>query len=118
MRKSLTKNQILKKKTEIDRIFKQGDIVSCRGMRLVTIGNNLFSDRFIIIPAKKFGNSIQRNKIRRQMKELFRLYSNRVQNSEFATCKDIALVIYPGKVLDYTQLKSNFYNLLDQVYLK
>ena len=39
--------------------------------------NTLGFDRFIVIPARKYGNSVQRNRIRRQMKEIFRLYPER-----------------------------------------
>ncbi len=117
MRRSLTKQVILRNRHDIDRIFRQGKSYSCRGMRLIALQNSLGFDRFIIIPAKKYGNSVERNRIRRQMKEVFRLYEKRVMpNSENSTIgHDYALVVYPGKVSSYSLLESNFHSLLDRV---
>ena len=115
MRRSLTKNFIIRKKHEIDRIFRQGQSFSCKGMRLVVIENELGYDRFIVIPAKKYGNSVQRNRIRRQAKEIFRLCDNRIMSEDNKTGRDIALVVYPGKVSSYSLLESDFHSLLDRV---
>ena len=110
MRRSLSKIDIIRRKQDIDRIFKQGRRVSCKGMRLMILENTLGFDRFIVVPARRYGNSVQRNRIRRQMKEIFRLYPGRVlQNDEKTTGRDIALVVYPGKVSPY------FQSLLDRV---
>lgn len=83
----------------------------------MVIENDLFFDRFIVIPARKYGNSVERNRIRRQMKELFRLYPERVMfDEENPTAgHDIALVVYPGKVSSYSLLESDFHSLLDRV---
>jgi len=120
MRRSLTKTEILRSKHDIDRIFKQGRLVSCKGMRLLAIGNNLSFDRFIIIPAKHYGNAVERNKLRRRAKEIFRLYPDRRLKNDLAASGskglDIVLVVYPGKVLDYSLLESRFSSLLDRIY--
>ena len=83
----------------------------------MVIENSFCYDRIIVIPARKYGNSVKRNKIRRQMKELFRLYPERVMFDEEnpTTGHDIALVVYPGKVLPFSLLESNFYSLLDRI---
>ena len=73
-------------------------------MRLMILENTLGFDRFIVIPARKYGNSVQRNRIRRQMKEILK-----------TTGRDIALVVYPGKVSSYSLLESDFHSLLDRV---
>ena len=113
MRRSLSKIDIIRRKQDIDRIFKQGRRVSCKGMRLMILENTLGFDRFIVVPARRYGNSVQRNRIRRQMKEIFRLYPGRVlQNDEKTTGRDIALVVYPGKVSSYSLLESDFHSLL------
>ena len=116
MRRSLSKIDIIRRKQDIDRIFKQGRRVSCKGMRLMILENTLGFDRFIVIPARKYGNSVQRNRIRRQMKEIFRLYPGRIlPDDEKTTGRDIALVVYPGKVSSYSLLESDFHSLLDRV---
>ena len=62
-------------------------------MRLMILENTLGFDRFIVIPARKYGNSVQRK----------------------TTGRDIALVVYPGKVSSYSLLESDFHSLLDRV---
>ncbi len=95
-------------------------MVSCKGMRLLAIGNSLSFDRFIIIPAKHYGNAVERNKLRRRAKEIFRLYPERKIKSDLAASGsaglDIVLVVYPGKVLDFSLLESRFISLLDRIY--
>ena len=78
--------------------------------------NTLGFDRFIVIPARKYVTSVPRNRIRRQMKEIFRLYPGRIlPDDEKTTGRDIALVVYPGKVSSYSLLESDFHSLLDRV---
>lgn len=83
----------------------------------MVVDNNLGFDRFIIIPAKHYGNAVERNKLRRRAKELFRLYPKRNMDGQdsISTAHDIALVVYPGKVSSYSLLESDFYKLLDRI---
>ena len=53
--------------------------------------NTLGFDRFIVVPARRYGNSVK------------------------TTGRDIALVVYPGKVSSYSLLESDFHSLLDRV---
>ena len=120
MRRSLSKTEIIRRQQDIDRIFKQGKRISCKGMRLIAIENEFSFDRFIVIPAKHYGNAVQRNLVRRRCKEIFRLYEGRRMLSnevEDKTIKgrDIAVVVYPGKVLDFALLESELHSLLDRL---
>ena len=116
MRRSLTKTEIIRKKEEINRIFRQGRSVSCMGMRLISLSNHLGFDRIIVIPAKHFGNSVQRNKARRRAKEVFRNYAMRISSEDPVEDEghDYALVLYPGKVSTFSLLESGFTELLDR----
>ena len=67
MRRSLSKIEIIRRRQDIDCIFKHGRKVSCKGMRLMILENTLGFDRFIVIPARKYGNSVQRNRIKRPL---------------------------------------------------
>ncbi len=113
MRRNLTKIEILRNKNDINRIFDEGKKYSSSGMRLISLNNNLGFDRIIIIPKKHFGTAVERNKARRRAKEVFRNYSKRhiedKQNS-----KDYVLLMYPGKVSDFSLLESNFVSMLDR----
>ena len=117
MRRSLTKSEIIRKKEDIDRIFKKGKSFYSEGMRLIVLDNSLDFDRFIVIPAKRFGNAVQRNTVRRRAKEVFRLYSGRLsagQSSQSGKGRDMVLVVYPGKVSDYSTLESGMLKALDR----
>ena len=114
--RSLTKTELLRKKDDIDRIFKYGDKFSCLGMRLISLKNDLGYDRFIIIPAKHYGRAVDRNLLRRRAKEIFRNYEGRhlCQETTTETTKDYVLIVYPGKVSSFSLLESGFIDLLDR----
>ena len=116
MRRSLTKTELLRKKDDIDRIFKYGDKCSCLGMRLISLKNSLGYDRFIIIPAKHYGRAVDRNLLRRRAKEIFRNYHGRhpYQECTTETTKDYVLIVYPGKVSSFSLLESDITKLLDR----
>ncbi len=116
MRRNLTKTEIIRKKDDIDRIFKAGKKYTCPGMRLICLDNELGYDRIIVIPAKHYGRAVDRNKLRRRAKEIFRLYEKRVSSQEKSQLftKDYALIVYPGKVSSFSLLESDFTSLLDR----
>ena len=116
MRRSLTKTEILRKKDDIDRIFKYGDKCSCLGMRLISLKNSLGYDRFIVIPAKHYGRAVDRNLLRRRAKDIFRNYHGRhpYQECTTETTKDYVLIVYPGKVSSFSLLESGFIDLMDR----
>jgi ribonuclease P protein component len=115
MRRSLTKTEIIRKKTEINRIFNEGTSCSSSGMRLISLKNNLGYDRIIVIPAKHFGRAVDRNLVRRRAKEVFRNYKGRNYGPDCKDkSKDYVLVMYPGKVSDFSLLESGLIKLLDR----
>ncbi len=89
MRKNLTKDRILRKKTDIDTVFAHGKRFSKACFKLVVVKNLLEVSRFIVIPVKHFGNSVERNKIRRQIKEIWREHSQDVRPGF-----DVAIIVY------------------------
>lgn len=114
MRKSLTKQEIVKKKPEIDAIFRKGKKFSCFGVRLLVAPNSLSVNRIIVIPVRHYGNAVQRNRIRRQIKEIWRN-----EKPKFQAGFDFAFVVYPGKAVDYETQKKQLTQLFSQakVYL-
>ena len=96
MRKSLTENRIIKRKTDIDRIFKAGKRSSLSCFKVLAVDNNLSYSRIIVIPVRKFGNSVQRNHIRRQVKEIWRTNLEKIPSGF-----DYAVVAYPDSRLTY-----------------
>ena len=116
MRRSLTKREIIRKKEDIDRIFRLGRSYSGQGMRLISLDNGLGFDRFIVIPAKHYGRAVDRNLLRRRAKEIFRCYEKRISSDEPMEDegRDFALVLYPGKVSTFALLESSMLELLDR----
>lgn len=98
MRKSLSKLEIVKKQPEINRAFKTGRAASRRGLKLIVAPNNLKWSRVIVIPVKHYGTAVERNKIRRQFKEIWRN-----EKANFISGYDFVILVYPGKVYDHEQ---------------
>ena len=100
MRRSLTKNQIIRLKADIDNVFKAGKRYSLSCFTLLVADNNLPYSRIIVIPVKHYGNSVQRNRIRRQVKEIWRLNQER-----FVKGRDFAVVVRPMHEKDLSFLE-------------
>ena len=114
MRKSLTKLEIVKKKPEIDRIFTQGRKYYGHNIRLIVASNDQGRSRIVVIPVRHYGTSVQRNRVRRQIKEIWRL-----EKARFSSGFDFAFVVYPGKAVDHQRQKQQLIELFQQagVYL-
>ncbi|MBK5201155.1 MAG: ribonuclease P protein component [Spirochaetaceae bacterium] len=115
MRKSLSKKEIIKKQPEINRAFKTGQKFSCHGLKLIVASNDLPFSRLIVIPVKHYGNAVQRNRIRRQLKEIWRC-----DKENFKSGYDFVFLVYPGKVVEYSQQKKKLIDLCVEagVYIK
>jgi len=106
MRKSLTKKQIIRLKADIDNVFEAGKRFSLSCFKLYVSENNLTYSRLIVIPARHYGNSVQRNLIRRQVKEIWRTNQEKIKEG-----LDMVVVVYPGKALKYEEKESTLLEL-------
>ena len=108
MRRSLTKNQIIRLKADIDNVFKAGKRYSLSCFTLLVADNNLSYSRIIVIPVKHYGNSVQRNHIRRQVKEIWRM-----NQDKFAQGRDFAVVVRPmhEKELSFEEKENTLFDL-------
>lgn len=106
MRKSLTKQEILRSQPEIDLIFKHGKSQSVKGMKLIVRKNELPFSRIIVIPVKHYGTAVERNKVRRRIKEIWRC-----SKEQLVSGYDFAFVMYPGNAYDHFQLTQLFQTL-------
>ena len=100
MRRSLTKNRIIRLKADIDNVFKAGKRYSLSCFKLFVASNDLAYSRIIVIPAKHYGNSVQRNLIRRQIKEIWRINQEKIADG-----LDFAVIVYPmhDRTLSYEE---------------
>ena len=108
MRKSLSKLEILKKKSEIDKAFKTGKASSRRGLKLILAPNELNRSRIIVIPIKHYGNAVQRNSIRRRIKEIWR-----INKTNFISGYDFIFLVYPGRVFDSKTLEKTVLDICE-----
>lgn len=111
MRKSLTRSERIKKRSDINRLFSEGKSVSCFGAKLLYRKNDLHIHRIICIPAKKFGRAVDRNAVKRHVREIFRLHKERLNNDDGY---DIAIVVYPGKTYDYWKRNKQILTLFEK----
>jgi ribonuclease P protein component len=109
MRKNLTKQELLRKKSDISLIFREGRSFSGQGMKLLVRSNDCTHNRFMVIPARKFGNAVQRNRVRRHLKEIYRTYKDLLHQGY-----DIACIVYPGTKNDFTMRKEQFFRLIER----
>ncbi len=107
MRKSLTKKEILRGRSDITRVFRKGERVSCSGSRLVYMRNNLPYNRVLVSPVKNFGRAVDRNRIRRLLKEIFRHTKEHIEQGY-----DIVFIVYPNSGDDYSEWNNRVHTLL------
>jgi len=100
MRKSLSKGERLKKSEEFRRVFSSPLKHGCQGAKLVALRNTAESNsldkmkptvRLGVTLSKKFGNAVERNRAKRQVREIFRLHKHRIQPGY-----DLVFLVYPG----------------------
>ena len=110
MKKSLTKTEILRLKTDIDRVFNAGEKERLFCFKVYAIKNTFSFSRFVVIPVKHYGNSVQRNLIRRQVKEIWRTNKQNVPAGF-----DFAIIVFPGYEASFEEKENNLLKLLNRV---
>lgn len=63
----------------------------------------------VVIPVRHYGTSVQRNRVRRQIKEIWRL-----EKIKFTTGFDMAFVVYRGKAVEHARQKQQLTKLFQQ----
>ncbi len=91
MRKSLTRGERLRSQSDISRVFKSAGRVSCPGAKLVYRKNDIEWNRIAVTLVRKYGNSVQRNRSKRIVREVYRSLKNNLKPGF-----DIVIVLYPG----------------------
>ncbi len=113
MRKSLTKREIIKRKGDIAKIFSTGRRYAGRNLKLIVCQNDLEISRIIVIPVRNYGNSVKRNRIRRQIKEIWR-----TEKHAMIPGHDVAFVVYPGKSYDHASQRTQIISLCQKAGLR
>jgi len=88
--KRFRREEHVKRRAELTRVFKKGRVVSCPGIKLFFLVNGLPHNRIVITFARKYGNAVQRNRARRLGREAYRLMKGGLK-----TGYDLVLLVYP-----------------------
>lgn len=72
MDETLSPRERISKKKDFLSIYKDGKRHRGKVFNLIYLSNNLGYSRLAIVVSRKVGNSVERNKIKRNMRELFR----------------------------------------------
>jgi len=84
------KQEHLKRRVNIARVFKKGRAVNCPGVKLFFLANGLPINRIAISFVRKYGNAVQRNRARRLGREAYRLMKDQLKSGF-----DLILLLYP-----------------------
>jgi ribonuclease P protein component len=88
---ALPKSHLLRTTGEFQRVYQTGQRLRGNGFALIFLPNTLPYNRLGISVQKKTGNSVRRNRIKRLVREVFRL------NRElFPQASDIVVTVRPG----------------------
>jgi ribonuclease P protein component len=112
MRRSLTRRERLRSRTEIQRVFRTGKSVRTDGMRLAYHPNGRRENRIVVVPARGFRTAVERNLCRRHGKEAYRALKPEIQIGF-----DLAIVCYPGEY-SFAERRDQLSSLLSKAHLR
>jgi ribonuclease P protein component len=72
MSESYRPQERIRKKSDFAELYKRGRCDRGRYFNLIHLPNHLGHSRMAVVASRKVGNAVQRNRIRRRAKELFR----------------------------------------------
>ncbi|MBT8237443.1 MAG: ribonuclease P protein component [Croceitalea sp.] len=114
---SILKNEKLKSKKQIERLFVDGKSISNYPLKLIyqkvdSLGENDSKVAFIV-PKKNFGGAVHRNRIKRLLREGYRLNKHLIFNN--IEGKFTFAIIYIGKDMpNYQMIKENIQGLFNK----
>ena len=111
MRRSLTREERLRSRTEIREVFRAGATVRIGGMRLTYLPNGRSLNRIVVVPARGFGTAVERNLCRRHGKEAYRALKAQM-NQGF----DLVFVCSPGHY-SFAERRNQMSSLLSKAYV-
>lgn len=88
LRKTMVFSESLKKNSDFQNVYRNGKSYANRSLVMYILENRTNSNRIGISVSKKVGNSIVRHRVKRLVKEAYRLHE-----SEFRNGLDIVIVV-------------------------
>jgi len=118
IKKTFKKTERLKSRTTIGRLFKEGQSFGMYPLRIVWVtqpSKQASPVQFTVsVPKKKFPKAVHRNRIRRQVKEAYRLNKHGLyQHLEDSDLHFACMVLYVAKTpLPYQQIETAMQKLI------
>lgn len=109
----MKKKYIIKKKSEIDDIFKE-QIRSSNSYFTIILKrnkNNNANFRFAMSIGRKYGNSVARNKIKRQIRSIIRINQNYIKNN----CEFVIVIKPKANELSFEEINKSILDLLKKL---
>jgi len=76
MEQSFGKHERVRKRKDYSRIYKNGARLYSESFQVLVLANDKDTRRFGITVGKRIGNSVKRNRIKRLLREFFRLHKD------------------------------------------
>ena len=81
MNETLSPQERIRNKKEFSLLYKKGNRYRGKYFNLIYISSDLSFSRMAVVISKKVGNAVKRNKIKRQMRTLFRRNKDLLESS-------------------------------------
>ena len=107
MRKNLTRKERMKKK-DISNVFEVSESIKISCIRLLYCRNRITLNRIAVVLRKRYGNSVERNRARRVIKEAYREIKNSLP------CGYDFIFLLTDKITDYKTAKMIMVSLFKQ----
>jgi len=91
MKRSLTKTERIKSKADFKRLYASSLVVKTLGAKLVLLKSESDLKRLGISLVRKFGTSVERNRTKRLIREIYRCNKHRLKPGY-----DLLFVLFPG----------------------
>jgi len=94
-RLTLPKQHLLRDNGEFQCVYRAGTRLRGKGFAVIYLANTLPWSRLGISVPRKVGNAVRRNRIKRLLRETFRLH-----REQFPACSDIVITVRPDYSYD------------------
>jgi len=113
------KNERLCSKKQIDILFKKGRTQTANPVKLIHLGSEAESGKQVramfVVPKKKFKHANDRNKLKRRMREAYRLQKEEFY-AQIGNCKlNLAFLYYGSKAEEYNVIFKAIAKLLSNL---
>ena len=88
---ALPKSSLLRKSAEFNQVYRHGNRLRGNGFAFIYLSGDQADSRLGVSVSRKVGNAVRRNRIKRIMRETFRLH-----REIFPRSSDIVIAVRPG----------------------